>query len=60
MEAESIIEPRGLEFVEIMEMENQETLEALEPYKIGKERSSPEDQRDMDSINEIGVLKPLR
>jgi len=46
---ESVIEPRGPEFVKIIEKENREALEALECYKVVDEGISEENQKRVDS-----------
>jgi hypothetical protein len=45
----SVIEPRGPEFVKIIEKENREALEALECYKVVDEGISEENQKRVDS-----------
>jgi len=46
---QSVIEPRGPEFVKIIEKENREALEALECYKVVDEGISEENQKRVDS-----------
>jgi len=43
-----VIEPRGPEFVKIIEKENQEALDALEVYKVSDEGISAENQKRVD------------
>jgi hypothetical protein len=54
---ESVIEPRGPEFVKIIEKENREALEALECYKVVDEGMSEENQKRVDSYRRDRVFE---
>jgi hypothetical protein len=54
---ESVIEPRGPEFVKIIEKENREALEALDCYKVADEGISEENQKRVDSYRRDRVFE---
>jgi len=54
---ESVIEPRGPEFVKIIEKENADALEALACYKVTDEGISEENQKAVDSYRRDRVLE---
>jgi hypothetical protein len=54
---ESIIEPRGPEFVKIIEKENRDALDALECYKVVDEGISEENQKRIDRYRRDKVFE---
>jgi len=54
---ETVIEPRGPEFVKIIEKENREALEALECYKVADESISEQNQKRVDSYRRDRVFE---
>jgi hypothetical protein len=54
---ECVIEPRGPEFVKIIEKENREALEALDCYKVTDEYVSPENQKMIDNYRRDRVFQ---
>jgi len=54
---ECIIEPRGPEFVKIIEKENREALDALECYKVTEDGISEENQKRIDSYRRDRVFE---
>jgi hypothetical protein len=52
-----VIEPRGPEFVKIIERENREATEALDCYKVPDEGLSQENQKAIDEYRRDRVFE---